>query len=514
MFLHLNLLLYLLLTIPSCVNRSNKAEPLNITISYSPNAAKIEPLTYGASTSSMYWQTDAASDKFISLVDSLDLNVLRWPGGTLAQFYHWNKAGYGLNLNEIKAIHPAYANSLKNQNAYVDEKTFTRRYVDDFVMLAQKTQSKVLVCANMVTASDEENLALLDFFQSRNLNICGVELGNELYLPRMRGVFNNDVQNYITRAKTLAEKIRARYPNIPLAVCAAPIRDIADENPPEGSEAAYFNDWNQQLSKNNFYDAVVLHYYFPIPCSGSISTIFNCAFDEILNINTKIFPATIDIYRNIFGNKPYWITEWNIATKSTQGRYGNTLLQNLFITQFYDAINTVNQKYPRQITVATYQTLAGDIFGTCMIMDKNKRETFTDNAADPYIRKASYYAHLMLKGNYTGELIMCEVNCNRKNVYCSAYFNKSNGKLIVLFQNKDTEQFKINSLTVNGKSVPEQNVIVGTCLQSNNLYDGFGLNKADGELTNRNTPNIILIQDVLKNISISKYSFGYLQVTL
>ncbi len=514
MFLYPNLLLYFLITFSSCVQQKGKTEPLNLTINYSDNANSVEPLLFGSSTSSMYWQSDSRSDKFISLVDSLQLKVLRWPGGTLAQFYHWNKPGYGLSQNEIKAIHAPYANSLKNQNAYVDDKSFTRRYVDDFVLFAQKTHSQVLVCANLVTASDEENLALLDFFQSKNIIVCGVELGNELYLPMMRGVFSNDVQKYITRSKTLAEKIKKKYPSMPLAVCGAPIRDIADENPPEGSEAAFFSDWNQQLAKQTFYDAVVLHYYFPVKCSGTVSSVFNCAYNEVQNIITKTFPTTIEMYRNTFGNKRFWITEWNFATKATQGRYGNTLLQNMFISRFYDAINTVNLKFANQITMATYQTLAGDVYGTCMIMDKNKRETFTDKSADPYIRKSSYFAHIMMKNIFNNSMIMCEVKSNSSDVYCSAYYDKSSGKITLHYQNTGTEPFKINSITVNGKSISMQSLVNGTYLQSENLYDGFGLNKADGEMTNRNTPNIVSIQDEIKNINISKYSYGYLQITL
>ncbi len=516
MFGYLNFMLYLLLAIPACIQNQNKnSTPLNISISIPEQGVPIEPLVYGVSTSSMYWQTDATTTKFTSLVDSLHMNVLRWPGGTLAQFYHWNKAGYGLNQGEIKSIHPGYAENLQKQNAYVDEKSNSTHYIDDFVSLALQSHSKVLVCANLVTADDNETISLLKYFKSKNVPVCGVELGNELYLPRMRGVFNNDVRQYIARAKALVQKIKQEYPNMPVAVCGAPIRDIADENPPSGSEAAYFADWNQQLAKENFYDAVVLHFYFPLDCSGSVNSMFDCALDEIQNITGYTFPTSINMYRDVFGkSRSFWITEWNLATKSTEGRYGNTLLLNMFISRFYDAINVINNKNEHQITIATYQTLAGDIYGTCMIMDKTERETYTDLAADPYIRKTPYYAHQLIQPIFNSNTILCDVKSNKKDLYCTAYYDRLTKKLTIYFQNTSNEPFKINSLTVNDKSIPMQTNTTIHCLQSSNLYDGFGINKADGKLNNQGTPTVLMLKSSLNSINISNYSCGYLQVPL
>lgn len=519
MIAYLNVLLYLFLYLPSCTNNKKHTadskgnnDPLDIEITYNTQAPEVEPLLYGTSTSSMYWQTNPNTPAFATLVDSLHMNVMRWPGGTLAQFYHWDKPGYGLIQTEISALHSSYANSLKNQNAYVDEKSSTRRYIDDFVLLAQKSNAQVLVCANLVTASDEENIALLDFLTEKNIKLCGVELGNELYLPRMRGVFNDDVQQYINRSKTLTEKIKKKYPSLPVAVCAAPIRDIADENPPAGSEAAFFSNWNQKLSKQQYYDAVILHYYFPIPCDGTLQDVFACATGELNDITGKDFRTGIDMYRNTFGSKPFWITEWNIATKATQGRYGNTLLQNFFITRFYDAMNAVNAKYPGQIGLATYQTLAGDVYGSCMIMDKNKRETYTDTLANPYIRKMPYYAHQLIRHRYTGKMIYCDVKSNRSDIYLSAYYNKTTGAIELHIEHIGKEPMRINSILVNGKAISTSGVVSGLMMHAPSLYAGYGLNKADIELSNHEIPKFLNISDVLKNITISKYSYGYLQL--
>lgn len=516
MYHFINLLIWLTLSVQSCNNYSKKEkDPLKLNIEYNNSIKPIAPLLHGASTSSMYWQTNARDEKFFSIVDSLHLNVLRWPGGTQAQFYHWNKPGYGFNFDEIKKIHPGYANSLKNQKAYVDENTSSRRYIDDFIQLAKSTKSEVLLCANVLTATDAETIDLLKFLQSNQIKIAGVELGNENYLPTIRGVFNSDVNQYIKRVEQLANKIKTLYPDMPVAVCAAPIRDIADENPAAGTEAAFFKDWNLQLAKHNFYDAVVLHYYFPIDCSGSLESDFICAAQQVDDIAHRILPESLNQYQNIFGsNKKFWITEWNIATKKTNGRFGNTMLQGIFIQRFYDALHAYNASHSNQINMATYQTLAGDIIGSCMIMDKTNRESYNDPQANPYIRRMAYYNHWLNGPLYQASYSYCNVMLNRNDVEISAYYNPSDKKLLISFSNSGAETVPLSEVLFDQKNIDGNTPVKINSIQSSALYDGFGNNKADGNMAQRQIPQLVQKTDALKNISISKYSFGYLQLSL
>ena len=102
----------------------------------------------------------------------------------------------------------------------------------------------------------------------------------------------------------------------------------------------------------------------------------------------------------------------------------------------------------------------------------------------------------------------------KKDLYCTAYYDRLTKKLTIYFQNTSNEPFKINSLTVNDKSIPMQTNTTIHCLQSSNLYDGFGINKADGKLNNQGTPTVLMLKSSLNSINISNYSCGYLQVPL
>jgi len=179
----------------TAIEQTARTEARAITINVdTSNPKNCEPLLYGFSTAAMYWQIDAVNDTFINAVAALRPKVLRFPGGTLAEFFHWDKPGYGLDYDEVKKHNVAYAESLKEQNAF--EARRGARYVDDFTALAKRLNADVLVCANMLTGTVQEMTSLLQHFKQNDVNVIGVELGNEMYLPKLQKFYPTP-QSYI-----------------------------------------------------------------------------------------------------------------------------------------------------------------------------------------------------------------------------------------------------------------------------------------------------------------------------
>jgi hypothetical protein len=109
-------------------------------------------------------------------------------------------------------------------------------------------------------------------------------------------------------------------------------------------------------------------------------------------------------------------------------------------------------------------------------------------------------------------MIYCDVKSNRSDIYLSAYYNKTTGAIELHIEHIGKEPIRINSILVNGKIVSTSGVVSGLMMHAPSLYAGYGLNKADIELSNHEIPKFLNINDVLKNIIISKYSYGYLQL--
>src|SRR5690606_12024625 len=67
-----------------------------------------------------------------------------------------------------------------------------------------------------------------------------------------------DVESYIFKARETAQKIKERFPEIPLAVVAASSTELKETSMKRAEE---LDHWNQQLGKETFYDAYVTHLY-------------------------------------------------------------------------------------------------------------------------------------------------------------------------------------------------------------------------------------------------------------
>ena len=479
-----------------------KTVSINVTTG---NPKSVEPLIYGFSTAAMYWQIEATNDTFLNAVSALKPNVLRFPGGTLAEFYHWDKPGYGLNYDELKKYNATYAESLKEQNAF--EARRGARYVDDFVLLAKRLNADVLVCANMLTGTVEEMRSLLRFLEQNNVNVIGVELGNEMYLPKLQKFFPTP-QSYIDACKPFAAALRSEFPKTKIGVVAAPFLKISDEPGETDKVSAYYQSFNNAVAKETFYDAYVVHYYFPFDCE---SVADKCSADRLNQIVNDQLPKSFAYYTGLFGTqRKQWITEWNIATAQTKGRYGNTAFQACFIQSFYHTLNKLNTQYNNAVTIATYQTLAGNVIGSNMIMTPYKRETFRDTRFGKFIRRVPWFANALVEPVFVGNVKMVEATLseNLPGVQAYAYADAS-ARVYIYVVNNGNSDITIGEITLNGKKLSN---VKSDFLQPDAATAGFGWNKASGA----NGPSATVRYDVQNNsapVTVKRFGCGYLHGT-
>ena len=79
---------------------------LIITISISmASAQNIRENIFGFATSNTFTYCDASDTLFTNNVSRINPIVLRFPGGAVGNFYHYNGEGYGFDFNEIDKYH-------------------------------------------------------------------------------------------------------------------------------------------------------------------------------------------------------------------------------------------------------------------------------------------------------------------------------------------------------------------------------------------------------------------------
>ena len=325
---------------------------------------QINPNLFGFNTSNTFTYCDVNDTSFTNKVQKIKPNVLRFPGGTISNFYHYDEKAYGFNLSEISDWNvPKFT---KRYNGLIKEqkkRNHNHNYIEDFILLAKKNNSKVVLVANIISSEDDDIINMIKRFKSENIEILGVELGSELS-NRAYKKYINSVDDYIHLAQKYSNIIKKEYPEIKVGVVAAPIK----YNMP-----SRLLNWNQKLSEETFYDAIIHHSYLKVidgdddyglmTREDEVSSTKKAQFDlykkRIKTYFTTGFVKEIIEYNEIF-EKEIWITEWNLQMSKTTG---NTLLQSLFVSQYL--LELLSNPDLQNISIATYHNLAGrDISGS------------------------------------------------------------------------------------------------------------------------------------------------------
>ena len=414
---------------------------------YLLSSQEINPNLFGFNTSNTFTYCDVNDTSFTNKVQKIKPNVLRFPGGTISNFYHYNEKAYGLDISEIsdwdiKKFTKRYNGLIKEQK----KRNHNHNYIEDFILLAKQNNSKVILVANIISSEDDDIINMIKRFKSENIEILGVELGSELS-NRAYKKYINSVDDYIQLAQKYSDIIKKEYPEIKVGVVAAPIK----YNMP----SRLFN-WNQKLSEETFYDAIIHHSYLKVidgdddyglmTREDEISSTKKEQFDlykkRIKDYFTTGFVKEIIKYNEIF-EKEIWITEWNLQMSKTTG---NTLLQSLFVSQYI--LEMLSNPKLQNIKIATYHNLAGrDISGSIFKGLKNDLETHS-----------TYYPLTLLGEIFRYDIVRIEKS-QFNNIYTYNCLDK-NDKLVFSYD----LDWEMNHFKLNFKEITK---IYG----SNNLFD-------------------------------------------
>ena len=59
---------------------------------------------FGFATSNTFTYFDVNGDEFKDKIDKISPKILRFPGGAVGNFYHFNGSAYGMKINEIDSL--------------------------------------------------------------------------------------------------------------------------------------------------------------------------------------------------------------------------------------------------------------------------------------------------------------------------------------------------------------------------------------------------------------------------
>lgn len=235
----------------------------------------------------------------IDSVETLGTNIVRYPGGTIANYWDW-QSGYFDNDMPKGWILPKDF----NDNVY--------RNMDMFKLKTMVDRMGVppILTVNLLTKDKYNAAAGVMFANGLNLSPKYVELGNEIYLdyPSYEKRFPT-VEDYIAECNQWASYIKGK-PG--LGTTKISVVGSTDRYPAEPLVSRK-NRWTGIVASNanQYIDAITLHHYVgtALGTSKSIENNIGLALSNAFNGFDELLPELTDI-----GNagKEAWITEYNL----------------------------------------------------------------------------------------------------------------------------------------------------------------------------------------------------------
>mgnify|MGYP006142884487 CR=1 FL=1 len=177
---------------------------LNLIAICSLSQTPIRSDIFGFSTNTTFTFHNVYDSIFMNQVVQISPNLLRFPGG-LGNFYHPYGVGYGINIAEVNKYHKGVLSKrVAGIQNYESKKKINKNYINDFIYLAKHLNAKVIVDANILTASADETIKTINKLVKNNIEIVGIELGSELSNRSYMHII--DGEKYIQLAKNYHSK--------------------------------------------------------------------------------------------------------------------------------------------------------------------------------------------------------------------------------------------------------------------------------------------------------------------
>ncbi|MBL7825018.1 MAG: hypothetical protein JNJ57_00190, partial [Saprospiraceae bacterium] len=257
------------------------------------------------------------------------------------------------------------------------------------LMAGRQSQAASLFTLNMICATYEENKDALTWLLQNNINICGIELGNETYLKVHDSIFPT-VEAYIAKAKDWTARLRQDFPGYQIGIVSAPVR--VDAN------GAWFKSWNDAIAREDFFDAISLHHYVRFDACGydEFSTdTWNCVRDSMVREAQERLPAILDEWRNKMPGKKLWLTEWNVSAHRKP--YLNSQMTNLYNSAYLLQLARYSAKNQGFVSIAHHHNLLAAGPFAIMGPDINNQSYF-----DKCERRAGFLAFAYLRDVFDG----------------------------------------------------------------------------------------------------------------
>ncbi len=474
------------------ISISQKAIDIYITPNFDDAAVAVNPKIFGVNIGFALGRELDKDSGFVQLLRAMHPTSLRFPGGTVANYYHPNLPVYGYIKKEI----PFGLGVLYNLQSKRSE-----NILYNYIRLSKLVGSGAVFCANLLTGTLEETMFVLDALKKQHIPILGVELGNEFNLLPYREKEFKSGKIYADKVKATAAAIRHKYPEIKIAIVGADIVPDNDKN----QRSQFMRSWNQQLSEENFYDAYVWHFYANCnSCDNNknFDQVYVKNLQELAPFKTKKLDAISDGFQKIYGNQhKLWLTEWNISNTTF---LENTFTQAAYVYESFLKMIDINIQQNNYIEISHLQAMDA-------LINPYKGKMKALYAIDGENATMQYFAFKYLAETLTDDVYAAaqQISCSDKAVcdqfLSKTFIRKKDNTVFIHFINRSGNKVRLhlaNNTLLNGTI---------TSIEADVPYATIGKTVYEKDYPQKVKPARLQQKNITQNnIEIAPYSLGYI----
>lgn len=268
------------------------------------------------------------NQSFIDSVQKLNLQLIRYPGGTESQYFDWQTG------RSVPAS--LWTNGTLFNHSYIGTAPHISYPLSELHYFYQQTGIKPVFCLNMLTKTLSNQIQMLQTAASLGIPVHYIELGNELYfnVTDFTNKYPNPIDYVLDVKNNWIPQLSSLFPNAKIAVIGS-YDGLTDLNNNTVPPRIY--TWNDTLFAQNVgADGITFHYYIP----PNTTTLSNPNITQALAAPFKHWQTMkINTVDKVTNGMECWITEYNlndgnqttysIASSWTHGLYTAALFSQM-----------------------------------------------------------------------------------------------------------------------------------------------------------------------------------------
>jgi alpha-N-arabinofuranosidase len=308
---------------------AQSATAFNVTVALDPSSAQ-PPVNGMLSGSNLNWDsngdgilivngsTETFASPALPNLQQQGVKVLRYPGGTLSDAYHWKDGVGPLSSRGYEAV--AYSPGTSQQ---------VLMGTQEFLELCEAMGAQPLITVNVMSGTASEAAAWVSYVNKQNLissktgkvlpKVKYWEIGNEPYFdnalyPKMTSA------NYVSQAKAFLSAMKGIDPGIMIGI-------VVDGNPSDSWNASVLQGLQSYSPSFNF---VAVHPAYMPFCTGSSGSYSDSTLYAASMTSTALVSWRLGVTRSLI-NQYYPSTNIPIALTEHSVDFGQGIAQSNYV---------------------------------------------------------------------------------------------------------------------------------------------------------------------------------------